>query len=181
MVECLIAVAAFSSRAFKDWCARNMRESVVRRYPYATVISMITSEGFPGGSHASRVSTCMLARPMVPCFGLLILGVWFWGTDADLNPWGVKWAVLGCFWLGPLPMHGTVIVALAILSPCGMHEAVWSLLWSVNGTVWAAVGPCSMEGAVCCRVCFLWVKGAFSGALVSCRGMNGAIDGTWGV
>lgn len=181
MVKSLIPVATFSSRALENWSARNMRESIIAGYHYTAVTSMVTSEGLPGGSHAACVYSRLLSRPMVPCFGLLFLWLWFRSTDADLNPWGVKWTVCGGFWVGPFPVHGAIMVARATLWPCGMHGAVWRLPWGVNRTLWAVVSTYRVKGAVCRDVCSIWVKGAFRGALVSCSRVNVAVSGTWGV
>lgn len=180
MVERLVPVAAFSPRPLKDWCAWDMREGVVGGYPDATITAVVPREGFPGGGHAASVSS---SSPLltVPCFGLLLRGFWFRGTNADLNPWGVKRAVWGWFWLGPFPVYGTVLMAVTIVSPCWMHGAVWSLPWGVDRTLWAVVILHRVEGAVCCGVCLVWVKRAFRGALNSCSGVGRTVDGTWGV
>lgn len=181
MIKCFISMTAFSSRALKNGCARDMGESIITGYSYSSVTSMVSSEGLPRSSHAARVYSCLLPRPVVPRFPLLLLGVWFWSTDADLNPWSMKWAVCGGFWLDSFTMHGAVMVARIALWPCGMHWTVWRLSWGVNRTLWAVVSTCRVEGAICCGVCSIWVKRAFRGALVSRYRVNGAVSGTWGV
>lgn len=179
MVECLISMTTFPSWTLEDRSAWDMRESIIGGYPYSDVTAVVTSERLPRGSHAAHVSSSQLS--VITSLSLLLLGFWFWSTDADLNSWGVKWAVCVFFLLNLFSVHGAIMMTRATLTSSGMHQAVCRFPWGLDRAVRAAVGPWGVKGTVCCDVWCIVVNRAFSEALLSCRGVNRAVSGSWGM